>query len=85
MNHDRVVEAAVRTLAPYVGRNMAASAVRMHLAKLGLTGAPLTEAHVEQLLAELAPALCVFVGRAKADDVLAGVREALRNDRRNSP
>jgi hypothetical protein len=81
VNHDRVVEAVVRTLGPYVGRNMAASAVRMHLTKLGLVGAPLTEANVERLLEELAPALCVFVGRAKADVVLQGVRDALRGDR----
>jgi hypothetical protein len=81
---DPVLDVVARALAPYVGENMARAAVDGQCAKLGLTGA-LDDAQVDALLAVLAPALGVFVGRDKALGVLAEVRRAVAASRRSAP
>jgi hypothetical protein len=82
---DRVVETLIRTLAPYIGQNMAGSAVRMQIEKLGLSDQHLGDAQIDALLTGLAPALNVFIGRITTKDALDKVRDALRTARRSNP
>jgi hypothetical protein len=75
---DHFVSAVVHTLAPYVGQNMANAAVKLQLEKLGGRGPLLTLELVEQILAELSPALHVFLGRSRTQTALDEVRGALQ-------
>ena len=73
-------EQVVQALAPYLGENMARSAVRGHREKLGLHP-DLPGGELEVLIGALSPGLSVFVGREKTKEVTDGIRTAL-GDRR---
>lgn len=72
------VEAIVRVLAPFLGEHMARAAVRTHAEKMGLGVRPPTPTEVEDLLDRLLTGLIVFVGRPKAERILADARIAAR-------
>jgi hypothetical protein len=80
---DRFVSTVIRALASYVGQNMAGAAVRMQLEKHAISGAVLTPQQVETILAELAPALHVFIGRAKTQDALTDIQRTLHGGSRS--
>lgn len=68
-----------RTFAPFVGETLARASMRAQLARLGIEGPTLTIEQLEQLLDALEKGLRVFVGSAKAAELIEAVRtEALQ-------
>jgi hypothetical protein len=78
---EQVMSTIMRTLAPYVGENMARAATLLHCEKLGFQAPQLSEPDVERLLEALAPGLHVFIGRKKTEDALQRIRQALADER----
>jgi hypothetical protein len=71
---ETVVESLTRTLAPYIGSNMARSAVQSHRERLGIEGEAISAEQLEGLIAKVGHGLNVFLGRERA----AGVVEEMR-------
>jgi hypothetical protein len=67
----------VAELSPLLGQNMAGSAARLHLEKLGLAEDELDDTQVSRLLTALAPGLHVFVGQHNTEQAIAAIRRAL--------
>jgi hypothetical protein len=71
------VDAIIRTLAPYLGPNMARAATLGHCEKLGLSSTSLDDTQLEGLLSALTPGLAVFVGRSKTDQIIETLRQEI--------
>lgn len=71
------VDVLTSGLAPYLGPSVARSAVLGVVARVAAAAPVLDEAGVERILAELGPGLSVFVGRAKAEEVMVAIRNKL--------
>ncbi len=74
---DGPFERAVRTLAPYVGENMARAALEVSRRKLGVTHAEPNPAEVDALIEQMKPGLRVFLGAEQTQRILDQVRTAL--------
>jgi hypothetical protein len=83
IHREQAVTTIIRSLAPYVGENMARAATLLHCEKLDLGAPELAEEDVERLLKALAPGLHVFIGRAKTEDALDQIRLTLGAGRRS--
>jgi hypothetical protein len=67
----------VHVIKPYLGENMARSAVNLHKEKLGLHTPHPTSDELERLLERMSPALRVFVGQERAALIIAEIRGAI--------
>jgi predicted trehalose synthase len=76
LDTDAVAEALARGVAPYLGENMARSAVQAHRDKMAL-GAALTQEQVEALIGRLGSGLNIFLGRDKSAQVVGELRRAV--------
>ena len=76
-NTDAVVEALTRTLTPYIGPNMARSAVQSQRERLGIEGAAITRDQIEGLISKVGHGLNVFLGRERAAGVIDEMRKSL--------
>ena len=76
-NTDAVVEALTRTLTPYIGPNMARSAVQSQRERLGIEGAAMTADQIEGLISKVGHGLNVFLGRERAAGVIDEMRKSL--------
>jgi hypothetical protein len=76
-------ERAVRTLAPYVGDNMARAVLEVSRRKLGLSHSELKPAEVESLIEQMKPGLRVFLGAEQTQRILDQVRTALASKETN--
>ena len=74
---DDVVEALTRTLTPYIGPNMARSAVQSQRDRLGIEGSAITADQIEGLIAKVGHGLNVFLGRERAAGVVDEMRKSL--------
>jgi hypothetical protein len=74
---DAVVEALTRTLTPYIGPNMARSAVQSQRDRLGLAAADITSEQIEGLISKVGHGLNVFLGRERAAGVVDEMRRSL--------
>jgi len=74
---EAVVEALTLTLTPYIGGNMARSAVRAQRERLGIDAATMTPEEVAGLIAKVGHGLNVFLGREKAAAVIDEMRRTL--------
>lgn len=74
---DAVLDALTRTLTPYIGANMARSAVLSQRERLGIDGAAITPEQIEGLIAKVASGLNVFLGRERAAGVVDEMRRSL--------
>lgn len=74
---EAVVEALTRTLAPYIGANMARSAVLSQRVRLGIESAAMTAEQAERLIAKVGHGLNVFLGRERAAGVVEEMRRSL--------
>lgn len=74
---ETVVEALTLTLTPYIGGNMARSAVRAQRERLGIDAATMTAEEVEGLIAKVGHGLNVFLGRERAATVIDEMRRTL--------
>jgi hypothetical protein len=69
--------AIVSILAPYIGATMAQASVEAQLQKLGLTGDMLTATQVATLVDKLGQGLNVFLGRSRANELVASMKAAM--------
>ena len=74
---DAVIEALTRTIAPYIGPNMARSAVQSQRERLGIEGTAITPEQIEGLIAKVGYGLNVFLGRERAAGVIDEMRRSL--------
>jgi hypothetical protein len=74
---DAVVETLTRTLSPYIGPNMARSAVQSQRERLGINGAEITPAQIGHLIAKVGHGLNVFLGRERAAGVIDEMKRSL--------
>jgi len=74
---EAVVEALTRTLTPYIGPNMARSAVQSQRERLGIEGAAITPEQIEGLIVKVGHGLNVFLGRERAAGVIDEMRRSL--------
>jgi hypothetical protein len=74
---DAVVEALTRTLTPYIGPNMARSAVQSQRERLGIEGAAITAEQIDGLISKVGHGLNVFLGRERAAGVIDEMRRSL--------
>lgn len=74
---DEVVEALTRTLTPYIGPNMARSAVQSQRDRLGIEGTAITADQIEGLISKVGHGLNVFLGRERAAGVIDEMRKSL--------
>jgi hypothetical protein len=77
MNSSQVTAVLVGVIAPYIGQNMARSAVEAHAASLGFATGPLADEQAEALVTKLGVGLNIFVGREKSARVVDEMRQAL--------
>ena len=77
MPTDTFVEALTLTLTPYIGANMARSAVRAQCERLGLDGTVVSGSQAEGLITKVGNGLNVFLGREKAAVVVEEMRRTL--------
>ena len=76
MDKESAVARIANVLQPYLGKTMAEASLKAHWDKLGI-GGQLSAAQLDALLARLASGLAVFVGRDKAQAVVAEIRAAV--------
>jgi hypothetical protein len=76
-NTDAVVEALTRTLTPYIGPNMARSAVQSQRDRLGIEGSAISAEQIEGLISKVGHGLNVFLGRERAAGVIDEMRKSL--------
>ena len=62
---------------PFIGDNMARSATRVHCEKLGIAEPEVTPQQVAMLISRLETGLRVFMGRDKANSLMAPLRVKL--------
>jgi hypothetical protein len=74
---DAVLDALTRTLTPYIGANMARSAILSQRDRLGIEGAAITPEQIEGLIAKVGHGLNVFLGRERAAGVVDEMRRSL--------
>jgi hypothetical protein len=74
---EAVVETLTRTLSPYIGPNMARSAVQSQRERLGIDGAEITPEQIGNLIAKVGHGLNVFLGRERAAGVIDEMRRSL--------
>jgi hypothetical protein len=74
---DAVVETLTRTLSPYIGPNMARSAVQSQRERLGINGAEITPEQIGNLIAKVGHGLNVFLGRERAAGVIDEMKRSL--------
>ena len=74
---ESVVEALTQTLTPYIGANMARSAVRAQKERLGFEGAVMSGEQAEGLITKVGNGLNVFLGRERAAQVVEEMRRTL--------
>jgi hypothetical protein len=74
---EAVVEILTRTLTPYIGANMARSAVRSQRDRLGIESSSITAEQAESLIAKVGNGLNVFLGRERAAGVVDEMRRSL--------
>jgi len=77
MKTPEVVEAIVRTVAPYLGEAMARAATLGHCRKLGISEAEMTREEADALLSQIGLGLNVFLGRKRSSEVLLAMRSAI--------
>src|SRR5262245_60644880 len=77
LSRSTVSSAIVPVLAPFIGETMARASVDAQLRKLGRSEEPLTASDVHALIEKLGQGLNVFVGRARANDVVESMRAAV--------
>ena len=76
-NTSEVLESISRILAPLVGNLMARTAASAHCRDLGIQGGVMTGEQVEALLAKLGLGLIIFLGKDRANSVVASLRQAI--------
>jgi hypothetical protein len=74
---EAVVDSLTRTLAPYIGPNMARSAVQSQRERLGIEGAEITVDQIAHLIAKVGHGLNVFLGRERAAGVVDEMKRSL--------
>lgn len=74
---DAVVEALTLTLSPYIGPNMARSAVQSQRERLGIEGAEITLEQIDHLIVKVGHGLNVFLGRERAAGVIDEMKRSL--------
>jgi hypothetical protein len=78
---EAVLDALTRTLTPYIGANMARSAVLSQRDRLGIDGAAITAEQIDGLIAKVGHGLNVFLGRERAAGVVDEMRRSLQEAR----
>ena len=73
----QAVQEIIAAITPFIGENMARSATRVHCEKLGISDPNVTPEQVEMLIARLETGLRVFMGRDKANSLMAPLRVKL--------
>ena len=76
-NTGEVLEVIHASLSPYVGRLMASTAAVAHCRTLGIDGELIEQGQIDALLEKLGLGLIIFVGKEKADAVIASARRAI--------
>ena len=76
MDKESAVARIASVLQPYVGKTMAEASLKAHWDKLGI-GERLNATQLDALVGRLASGLAVFVGREKAQSVVAEIRTAM--------
>lgn len=76
-NTGEVLEVIHASLSPYVGRLMASTAAVAHCRTLGIDGELIDAGQIDALLEKLGLGLIIFVGKEKADAVIASARRAI--------
>ena len=76
-NTGEVLEVIHASLSPYVGRLMASTAAVAHCRTLGIDGELIDSGQIDALLEKLGLGLIIFVGKEKADAVIASARRAI--------
>jgi hypothetical protein len=71
------VREIVAAITPFIGENMARSATRVHCEKLGIAEPEVTPQQVVMLISRLETGLRVFMGRDKANSLMAPLRVKL--------
>jgi hypothetical protein len=71
------VREIIATISPFIGENMARSATRVHCEKLGIAEPEVTPQQVAQLITRLETGLRIFMGRDKANSLMAPLRVKL--------
>lgn len=74
MRREHVSALIVEGLEPVLGKHMARAAVDGHCASLQLIGEDLSPTELDALLHRIGLGLCLFVGRDKADALVASFR-----------
>jgi hypothetical protein len=72
-----LLDVIVKTLAPYIGENMARASVRGQCDKLHLIPSAIRPEQVTTIVDALAPGLNVFVGRDKTAQIVDAIRRAI--------
>jgi hypothetical protein len=70
---EQVLRVVVDAMVPLVGATMAQASVRGVCERLALSDGQISREQMRKLLEELTPGLHVFIGRAKAESLLASI------------
>ena len=71
------VREIVAAITPFIGENMARASTRVHCEKLGIAEPEVTPQQVAMLISRLESGLRIFMGRDKANSLMAPLRVKL--------
>jgi hypothetical protein len=78
MKNVAVLQVITEAITPYIGAMMARSSVEVHCKRLGIDGDQnVTSSQINELLKNLALGLNIFIGREKADSLIANIKTSL--------